>query len=104
MQIHVTQHIDPANDKIGTDNEIVVESIKTGEPKGYEHTSIRRPKTEAEIRCDQLTEALAQATEMNQQLRNRIAELELRVEQLEGTPKLASSLREAQLIDSIVNG
>lgn len=104
MQIHVTQHVEPPSDKIGTKNAIVVESIKTGEPKGYEHTSAKRPKTEAEIRCDQLTEALAEATEMNQQLRKRIAELELRVEQLEGTPKIASNIREAQLIDSIVNG
>ncbi len=104
MQIHVTQHVEAPSDRIGTKNAIVVESIKTGEPKGYEHTSAKRPKTEAEIRCDQLTEALAKATEENQQLRKRIAELELRVEHLEGTPKLASSIREAQLLDSIVNG
>ena len=94
MQIHVSQHIDPPADKI----------IQTGEPKGYEHVSAKRPKTDAEIRCDTLTEALAQAEEMNQTLRARIAELELRVQQLEGTPKMANSIREAQLIDSIVNG
>ena len=33
MQIHVNQHVDAPKDKIGTANAIVVESIKTGEPK-----------------------------------------------------------------------
>jgi hypothetical protein len=40
-------------DKIGTKNEIVVESIKTGEPKGYEMSGQQRPKTDAEIRYQQ---------------------------------------------------
>eukprot|EP01035_Chromulina_nebulosa_P019766 gene19766-25700_t len=36
FQIHVSQHVDEPPDKIGTINQIVVDSIKSGEPKGYE--------------------------------------------------------------------
>ncbi len=104
MQIHVTQHVEIPSDKICASNPIVKESILTGDPKGYDHINARKPKSEAEIRCDQLVEALQKATEENQKLRNRIAELELKVEQLEGTPKPMSTLRDAQLLDSIVNG
>lgn len=104
MQIHVTQHVEIPADKINTSNPIVKESILTGDPKGYDHINAKKPKTEAEIRCDQLVEALQKATEENERLRHRLAELELKVEQLEGTPKPMSNLREAQLLDSIVNG
>ena len=34
MTVHVTQHISAPPDKIGTENAIVVDSIKTGEAKG----------------------------------------------------------------------
>lgn len=93
-----------SQDKIGTSNAIVVESIRTGEPKGYEHAEAKRPKSEAEVRCDQLTASLAQASEENAKLQNRIKELELRLAQLEGNPKTRQSLTDAILIDQIVNG
>eukprot|EP00981_Chlorochromonas_danica_P012530 scaffold5121_cov223-Ochromonas_danica.AAC.8 len=112
MQIHVTQHIDAPPDRIGTKNDIVVESVRTGEPKGYEHaTSARRPPSEAEIRCEQLMEALKKAQEENANLRARIAELEgqLGLPPSNGTAaagenKTRQSLNEAKLIDSLVNG
>lgn len=104
MQIHVNQHVDPPPDRIGTSNSVVVESIRTGEPKGYEHAEAKRPKTEAEIRCEQLNKALTSANDENARLQNRIRELELKLEQLEGNPKMRQSLQQAQLIDNIVNG
>ncbi len=91
-------------DKIGTSNAIVVESIRTGEAKGYEHAEAKRPKSEAEVRCDQLSHSLTQANEENAKLRARITELELRLAQLEGNPKTRQSLNDAMLIDHIVNG
>ena len=35
ISVHVTQHIDTPNDRIGTLNDIVRESIRTNEPLGY---------------------------------------------------------------------
>jgi hypothetical protein len=46
----------------------VVESIRTGEPKGYDFAEAKRPKTEAEVRCEQLTVSLALANEENNKL------------------------------------
>ncbi len=95
---------DSLQDKIGTSNSIVVESIRTGEPKGYEHAEAKRPKSEAELRCEQLTSALALANEQNTKLQNRITELELKLAQLDPASKMRSSISDAKLIDSIVNG
>ena len=39
MTVHVTQHISAPPDKIGTENAIVVDSIKTGEAKGCDPAS-----------------------------------------------------------------
>lgn len=111
MQIHVNQHVDEPKDKIGTENAVVVESIKTGEPKGYEEMDggNSRPKTESEQRCEHLTLALARATEDNTILNGRIAELEARMLELGGTPKLAKSstsksLDQAKTLDGAING
>lgn len=83
---------------------MIVESIRTGEPKGYEYAEAKRPKTEAEVRCEQLTVALAFATEENTKLANRIKELELMLAQVSGHPKSRQLLSSALMIDSIVNG
>jgi hypothetical protein len=45
MRVHVTQHISNPPDKIGTANTIVVESIRSGEPKGYEAGGVDKPKS-----------------------------------------------------------
>jgi hypothetical protein len=95
-------------DKVSTANEIVLESIKTGEPLGYQQlgAAAKRPKSEAEVRCEGLTQALQQATEENGRLANRVKELELRVQQLEseGASSLSKSLNGAKMMDAIVNG
>lgn len=94
-------------DKIGTMNEIVLESVKTNEPVGYKHAEkagVARPKTDAEKRCETLTKALEQAAEENTQLKTRIKELELRVSELESNSKLRSSISEAKVLDAAVNG
>jgi cell division protein FtsB len=94
-------------DKIGTGNTIVVESVKSGEAKGYEAQGAAKPKSEAELRCEQLTAALATATDENAALKARIQELELKIVQLEGTigtPRSRQLLADAKLKDAIVNG
>lgn len=73
---------------------------------GYQHqgSTAKRPKTEAEVKCESLTVALQQASEENLRLTNRVKQLELRVAQLEGTSVKAKTLSDAILIDSVVNG
>jgi hypothetical protein len=111
MRIHVTQHISAPPDKIGTSNSIVVESIVTGDPKGYASSGVAKPKTEAEVKNEQLTVALEVATEENAVLRQRVRELELTVTQLEGTAtvnpplsaRIRAALESAKVTDSVVN-
>jgi hypothetical protein len=130
MQIHVTQHMDPPLDKVSTENNIVFESIRTGEAKGYEmNDKVKRPKSEAEIRCEQLTKDLSEARELNSTLTRHIHALEekLRVHEPNhvsvlndvhplthaassrpttgaGHGHAGSKLRDAQIIDHVVNG
>ena len=103
MHIHVTQHVDPPPDRISTDNSIVVESIQTGEAKGYEQQGSIKPKSDAEIRCEQLIVQLSERAEENTRLKNRVAELELTVAQFEKVG-VRKSLSDAIMTDSIVNG
>ena len=112
MRVHVTQHITPPNDRIGTANAIVADSVRSGEPKGYAAGGIDKPKTEIELKNVQLLEALQHAQEENAMLQQRIRELELRVAQLEGSSggggqaplsSLRADLQAAQLTDSVVN-
>jgi chromosome condensin MukBEF ATPase and DNA-binding subunit MukB len=93
-----------SQDKIGTANTIVVESIKTGEAKGYEHKDVIKPKSDAEIRCEQLATQLTEKNEENAALKKKIEELELKIAQLEGVAKPRQALQDAILKDSIVNG
>lgn len=104
MQIHVTQHINEPLDRIGTSNPVVKESIISGEAKGYEVAGAAKPKSDAEIRCEQLTTSLAKANEENQHLKAKIAELELKILSIEA-PKSrgASSLESAKILDGAVN-
>jgi septal ring factor EnvC (AmiA/AmiB activator) len=81
----------------------VYDSIVSGEPKGYQFSQLTKPKTEAELQVDQLIQQLTQSNEENMMLRNRVKELELRLEQYEHNTR-KNSLREARLIDDIVNG
>ena len=100
----VTYHI-PLQDKISTSNAIVVESLITGEAKGYEHEGTAKPKNEFEIKCDVLLLQLKEKTSENALLTDRIAQLELVVSQLEGQNQgVRGKLKDAQLTDNVVNG
>ena len=90
-------------DKISTENQIVVQSILTGEAKGYDQQGKKKPKSDSEIHCEQLIQKLNEKTDENTILKNKIAELELKVAQLSKVgPR--KSLSSAILTDSIVNG
>jgi len=104
MHMHVNQHVDTPSDKIGTNNRIVVESIRSGEAKGYEHANTRKPKSDADLRCEQLAAALQQATEESKRLENKVRELEMKIAHLEGTPKKKEALSSAKLTDRLING
>ena len=104
MRVHVTQHIEPPKEKLGTGNAIVVDSIKTGDAKAYDHMQSGRPKSDAEVRADKLSEALGKALEENAALKERVKELELQLaQQGGGTSSLKSALKDAIVTDSVVN-
>lgn len=142
MQIHVTQHIETPPDKISTENEIVVLSIQTGEAKGYEHNNkAKKPKSEAELRCEVLVRELSEVKEYNTLLTSTLQRLEAELLQVKpdhvsvwpavqaemqriaaahsttnttngtssngvtvaGQGGVSAKLKDAQLIDSIVN-
>ena len=106
MQIHVTQHVENPPDKLGTTNDIVVQSIRTNEPMGYQSSSVARPPSEYEIRCQSLTVQLQQAKADNFQLLERIAELEKSIVLLGAEipkSKLSERLGASLLLDRVVN-
>jgi hypothetical protein len=90
--------------KINTANEIVVDSIKSGQPKGYGAAGASKPKTEADILNEELSKKLADAEAENAALKDKIRMLELRVAQLEGRPRSRQNLDEAKMVDMLVNG
>lgn len=107
MDVHVTQHVDtPGGQKLGTNNEIVVESIKTGVPKGYEMSDTTRPKSDADLLNEELKKKLEEVTSENISLKKRVEELELQLKQheTEHISKSKSNLASAVLTDSVVNG
>ena len=107
MQIHITQHIDVPGDRIGTNNEIVVESIKSGEPKGYGAAGSVRPKSDADKRVESLTAQLAQVTDENTALKTRISQLEAKITEMGGEipekSKMAQNLEQAKIVDGALN-
>ena len=104
MQVHITQHIDVPSDKIGTANAIVKESILTGDPKGYEHAGAAKPKSDADLKVEQLSAQLAAVNDENAQLKKKIAELEARIVELEGPKsKTAAALENAKVVDGVLN-
>jgi len=102
MQIHITQHLDAPQDKVSTSNPIVVESIQTGDAKGYAYAAGKKPKTEADVKAEQLAVALEEKTKDNQELVARIMELEARLVALEGSKK--KDLQQAKAMDKAING
>ena len=106
MHVHVTQAVDTPKDVLGTNNEIVVESIKTGTPKGYEAAA--GPAGGAPAGGGQVQELKTQletALSENATLKKKIEELETKLANFEaGTvSKAAQKLEEAKLTDSVVN-
>lgn len=108
MYVHVTQHVDvPSGEVLGTKNSIVVESIKSGVPKGYEVSSdTTKPKSDVELMNEELKKRLEEVTEENVALKKKVEELELRVQHFENEhiSKSKSHLAEAIMTDSVVNG
>lgn len=96
----------PSQQKIGTENSIVVESIKTGIPKGYENSDSTRPKSDADLLNDELRKKLEEVTAENTALKKRVEELELQLQQHQhdGISKSKSHLAAAMLTDAVVNG
>lgn len=108
--VFVNQVVEAPPDKIGTSNPIVVESIKTGDPVGYKHTQASRPKSDVDVRCEQLQVALARSNDEKEQLKARVAELEARIAELEPNDAVLAKSRsnkhldKAKIIDGFVNG
>ena len=106
MQIHVTQNVKPPTAPISTNNETVVESIMTGEAKGYEKANQEKPVSEAEMKVQQLTEQLAVAYKENEDLKKKIEELETEVASLKSPRggKKGKKIKENKDKDKEVNG
>ena len=90
-----------SQNKIGTTNEIVAESILTGVAQGYKHSDAIKPKSDADIKCEDLSKKVHSLQEENAVLRQRIEELELRLHHFE--PHAKSKLEDAILKDNILN-
>jgi len=112
MKIHVTQHVSAPANQIGTKNQIVVDSVKSGEPKGYEATGMEKPKSEADMKSEQLLIALEKANAENIELKQRIQELELKLSAYESNgagnvdPPMSgvrAELEKAKVVDGVVN-
>lgn len=65
-----------------------------------------KPKSPAEIKCEQLTAELAKVNDENAELKKRVEELTAKIaiyENPEGNSK-SSAIEQARLTDSLVNG
>jgi hypothetical protein len=84
----------------------VLESVRTGIPKGYEAASGLRPKSEAELLNDELKIKMEEILSENASLKKTVEELELKLAQYEGlkSSRSKSHLTEAKLTDTVVNG
>jgi hypothetical protein len=80
----------------------VVESIQTGEPKGYAYAAGKKPKTEADLKVEQLSAALDEKTKENADLVAKIRDLEARLIALEGSKK--KDIQQAKALDKAING
>ena len=100
MEIHVTQEVAlPPTSTITTSNEIVAESVLTGEPKGYDHADVAKPKSAADVKNEELLVKIQELTEENTMLKSRVAELEGKL----GISGPAGKLQEALATDAQLN-
>ena len=81
----------------------MVESIKTGEPKGYELLGGNKPVSEAELKAQRLAEKVVTLESENAALKKRVTELEAALVDLEKTSGVKSKLQSAIVTDSVVN-
>ena len=109
MHVHVTQAVEPPKDQLGTNNSIVVESIKTGIPKGYEAaaggTAAGGGGGGGGGQVQELKTQLEAALSENAQLKKKVEELEAKIAnyEAENISKTAKKLEDAKLTDSVVN-
>jgi hypothetical protein len=82
----------------------VVDSIVSGEAKGYEREGNLKSKSEYEEQCVELMRRLQESCQENEILKKQVARLEVIVSDMGAEPGLRSKLHSAQLTDSIVNG
>jgi len=103
LQIRVAQHLEVPPDKIGTTNDVVMESIKTGVALAYERggPSTKKPPSDAEVFLQQeLDKALAEIVV----LKKRIEELERHATMPERTKsRTEMKMDGAMLLDNIIN-
>ena len=90
---------------MGTSNAIVVESVKTGVPKGYEvgEAAAMMAKSPLEKANDVLSEQLITVKDENTQLKKKLEEMELKLASYESS-QAKSKLASAITTDAIVNG
>lgn len=110
MHVHVTQAVETPKDVLGTNNSIVVESIKSGVPKGYEAAasgggSGTDGASAGGGQVQELKTQLEAALAENASMKKKVEELEAKVASLEAhsMSKAHSKLEEAKLTDSVVN-
>jgi hypothetical protein len=104
MHVHVTQAVETPKDQLGTNNTIVVESIKTGTPKGYE-AAASNSASSGGGQVQELKTQLEAALSENATMKKRIEELETKLANFEAgsVSKAAQKLEDAKLTDSVVN-
>ena len=83
---------------------MVVESIVSGEAKGYKTEGDSKPKGEYEGQYEDLMRRLQDSCQENEELKRQVARLEVMVSDMGGEAGLRTKLLSAQLTDSIVNG
>lgn len=83
----------------------MVESVKTGVPKGYEvgEAKANKVKSPLEKTNDLLNEQLTATKEENMQLKKRVEELELKIASMENS-QTKSKIANAITTDAVVNG
>mmetsp|Transcript_5555 Transcript_5555/g.5738 ORF Transcript_5555/g.5738 Transcript_5555/m.5738 type:complete len:1029 (+) Transcript_5555:142-3228(+) len=103
MFVHLTPHVAATPDRIGTNNPIVVESVTTGEPLGYNTDPSKLSRINPSASNGTLVTEVETLRQENATLKARVKELEARLAVIpKSSPR--ASLKNAQTIDNVVNG
>lgn len=120
ISIHVTQHVDPPSDRIGTANEIVRDSIRTGEALGYRHVRqsfVTKPPNgsssstnlsgqsanETGVGIAGTNKEISEIKQENEQLKNKVKELEEKLQKYEEQSKKSKILNDARVTDAVLS-